>query len=174
MRTIAAPITYLAVGLAFGWVCRGVLVADHVTLAAVEEVRLIDIDTALLARVDTGAAFSSIHCPPEMIEGQLSDIPFDNLGKRILFFVIGLDGESKEIGAEIVDYSQIKTTSETKHRYHIRLKVACGGVVKNTLVTLNDRSRMRYSFLLGRDFLSDDCLSDDCDVNVSKDGNGVL
>ena len=107
------------------------------------------------ARVDTGAAVSSIHCGPDdfVIEGG-SDDPWQNIDKPARLRLANADGHEAWVDTEIDDYVEVRSANGAEHRYRIRLPLRCRGVRKRTIVNLNDRSRMTYRLLLGRDFLA--------------------
>jgi hypothetical protein len=120
----------------------------------------------LPARVDTGATCCSIHCEELEIKDADPD-PKVNIGKRVRFLIEPPEGKEKAewIEAKIVDHVRIRTSEREDERYKVRLKFKVEDVEKKVLVTLNDRDKMKYPVLLGRNFLRDDFL-----VNVALDG----
>ena len=117
------------------------------------------------ARVDTGAAVSSVHCEEVFIENESED-PLENIGKRLRFLLINHQGEQHWIDTTVVDYGKIRSIDAANRRYYVRLAFKCLGVEKQTLVTLVDRRHMQYRMLLGRDFLESDFV-----VDVTKDSS---
>jgi hypothetical protein len=117
------------------------------------------------ARVDTGATTCSIHCEAVEIENADPD-PMKNIGKPIRFLVKNKRGESKWVESKIVDRVTVRTAAQDEDRYKVRLNLRWADVEKRVGVTLDDRQKMRYPLLLGRNFLRDDFL-----VNVSLDGS---
>jgi hypothetical protein len=120
----------------------------------------------LPARVDTGATCCSIHCEELEIKDADPD-PKVNIGKRVRFLIEPPEGKEKGewIEAKIVDHVRVRTSEREDERYKVRLKLKVEDVEKKVLVTLNDRDKMKYPVLLGRNFLRDDFL-----VNVALDG----
>ena len=117
----------------------------------------------LPARVDTGATSCSIHC--EAIEIQNADPnPRENIGKPVRFFVKYGDAEGKWVESKIVDHVVVRTSERDDERYKVKLRLRWEDVEKKVVATLNDRQKMKYPMLLGRNFLRDDFL-----VNVSMD-----
>lgn len=109
----------------------------------------------LLARVDTGAAVTSLHCTEEdFVIDEASDDPFENRGKAVRLRVENNAGESEWIETEVLDYVEVRSANGAEHRYQVRLPLQCGSVQKETIVNLNDRSQMSFRLLLGRDFLA--------------------
>ncbi|MEM8945944.1 MAG: RimK/LysX family protein [Planctomycetota bacterium] len=111
------------------------------------------------ARVDTGAALSSIHCLAIEIPDEADD-PRENLRKVARVKIANASGDEAWIETKLIDYAAIRTSDATKYRYHVRLRLRCADVEKETLVTLKDRSAMRYKLLLGRNFLADEFVVD--------------
>ena len=113
------------------------------------------------ARVDTGAAVSSIHVEPEdvVIEDE-SPEPDENIAKRVLLKLENHEGEEAWVETRIEDYVEVRNAERSEHRYRVKLPLQCGDVQKFAVVNLNDRSRMTYRLLLGRDFLRDDFVVD--------------
>ena len=72
--------------------------------------------------------------------------------------------EGEWIEAKIIDHVTVRTSEREDERYKVRLKLKVEDVEKKVLVTLNDREKMKYPVLLGRNFLRDDFL-----VNVALD-----
>jgi hypothetical protein len=120
----------------------------------------------LPARVDTGATCCSIHCEELEIKDAHPD-PKVNIGKRVRFLIEPPEGKDKGewIEAKIVDHVKVRTSEREDERYKVRLKFKVDDVEKKVLVTLNDREKMKYPVLLGRNFLRDDFL-----VNVALEG----
>lgn len=113
------------------------------------------------ARVDTGAAVSSIHVEPEdMVIEDESPKPNENIAKRVLLKLENHEGEEAWVETRIEDYVEVRNAERAEHRYRVKLPLQCGEVQKYAVVNLNDRSRMTYRLLLGRDFLRDDFVVD--------------
>jgi hypothetical protein len=85
---------------------------------------------------------------------------------RFLIQPPGVEGKGEWVEAKIVDHVKVRTAEREDERYKVRLKLKVDDVEKKVLVTLNDREKMKYPMLLGRNFLADDFL-----VNVSLDGD---
>jgi hypothetical protein len=113
----------------------------------------------LKARVDTGASISSLHCKDIQVEDSAHD-PAENSGKRVRFLVEGPNGEEYWLDATILGYTSVRSALGTLSRYRVRMKLTCRGITKEALVSLNDRSDLKYPLLLGRDFLEDDFVVD--------------
>jgi hypothetical protein len=117
----------------------------------------------LPARVDTGATSCSIHCEKFVIKDAAED-PRKNIGKPVRFLVKNKDGKAEWLETKIVDYVTIRTSEREDERYKVHLRLRCEDLEKKVAVTLNDRERMKYPMLLGRNFLRNDFL-----VNVGPE-----
>ena len=93
-------------------------------------------------------------------------IASDNIGSTIRFQVKNTEGEAHWIQSQIADYVTVQTSEEKDYRYKVPIKLRWKDVEKEVLVTLNDRSKMNYPLLLGRNFLRDDFI-----VQVALDAN---
>lgn len=131
------------------------------TIGPVAEVTETSSGLAFTARVDTGAAVTSLHCTPDdCVIRDASEDPLENLGKPVRLRVENRQGNRAWIETEIEDYVEVRSANGAEHRYRIRLPLEFNGVCKETIVNLNDRSAMTYRMLLGRDFLEGDFVVD--------------
>ncbi|ASA54708.1 RimK/LysX family protein [Vibrio gazogenes] len=153
--------------------------ANKVVLGQVERISIESIKQTFDARVDTGAATSSLDA---------TDIEeFERNGKNwVRFHLSGRDEhdtdktadkknadnkaakkEAKDnwIEAPVLRYVKIRqaSTSETERRAVVELWINVGNIRERTEFTLADRSHMSHPILLGREFLRDIAL-----VDVSK------
>lgn len=124
-------------------------------VGATEVIFLEDANLRLKARVDTGAKTSSIHA--ERIEVDLSGDP---RGKSISFYVVTEEGQTRKIESRVSSVVKVKTSEQTEHRYVVPLIMKWNDSKKTVLVTLNDRSSMKYRLLLGRNWLRGDFIVD--------------
>jgi hypothetical protein len=124
--------------------------------ATVEEVKT---DLLFKARVDTGATTSSLHVEDYVIKDEAEKM-VDNVGRKIRFRMKNHDGESEWMESKIATVSLIKTSADLEQRYKVPLTLRVHKVQKRVLVTLNNRSQMKYPMLLGRNFLTGDFVVD--------------
>jgi hypothetical protein len=110
------------------------------------------------ARIDTGAATSSINA---------ADIErFERDGKKWVRFYLSHDNspETQLIEARIRRIVKIAQSTnseeETERRFVVKLHVIIGDISHQTEFTLTDRSHMEYDILIGRSFLQDVALVD--------------
>lgn len=159
---IRAPIMWLIGGgaltplvVALGLQSGGPTLARPLTIGPTATITEASTGLAFKARVDTGAAVTSLHCPPEdvVIEDASAD-PVENIGKPVRLRVSNRHGQDAWIETKICDYVEVRNAEAAEHRYRVRLPLRCRGVEREALVNLNDRSRMTFRMLLGRDFLA--------------------
>lgn len=104
--------------------------------------------TAVSARVDTGAATSSIHC---------SDVALVNEGDQIILqFSLDSKHGAPRRTFSVVDFKDtlVKNSfGQIEHRYVIKTPVIVLGKKVMTQFSLADRKKMRFPVLLGRKLL---------------------
>jgi len=122
-------------------------------LGAVVTVGEAETDMQFLARVDTGARTCSLHTSEKQVQGG-SKFMEDNVGKTIRFRIIDRHGESQWLDRPIAEVRKIRTSEGEETRYLVPMALKCSNVEREVLVSLNDRSRMSYPMLLGRNFLA--------------------
>ncbi len=125
----------------------------QVVLGEVEHVQIKALKQTYDARVDTGAATSSLNA--------IDISEFERNGKKWVRFHLS-DGETKAdesnwIEAPILRYVRIRqsTNEETERRAVIELWVKIGTINEKAEFTLADRSQMSHPILLGREFIRD-------------------
>lgn len=104
----------------------------------------------MIAKVDTGAYSSSLHC-------NITEI-FKKHGVEYVKFIPlvykNRVKNSKEIEAPVSKKKTVKSSSgHAEERYFIKLEVQMNGHSVITEFSLTDRSNMRHTILLGRKFL---------------------
>lgn len=115
--------------------------AEKITIGEVEEVLLLPWGLRLLARIDTGAATSSLGARELQVR--------DNIAE---FRLRGEYGGSR-LRMPIEEWRFIRTPEGKELRPVIKVRLCLGPKEILAEVTLNDRSRMSYPFLIGRNVL---------------------
>lgn len=171
VQSLAAKnITFTSPDLSVNTASSNVVVADlepqtrsgMVTLGSLERVYIDVVQSYFIARVDTGAATSSINA----IDMQ----KFERDGKKwVKFHVSDIDvpvEERKWIESPIIRHVKIRQASleELERRPVVELWVKIGSVHEKAQFTLTDRTQMDYPILLGREFIQDVAF-----VDVSRD-----
>jgi hypothetical protein len=111
------------------------------------------------ARVDSGAKSCSLHIEDYKIENE-SDTMAENIGKVVRFNIKNGDGESHWLEAKIAGYVIVKNAAHRERRYKVPLTFRYKDFEKTVLVTLNNREKMEFPLLLGRNFLMGDFVID--------------
>lgn len=105
-----------------------------------------------VARVDTGAKTCSLHTSEKkVLDG--GEYMEDNVGKTVRFRIQNRQGDSRWIERTIAEVREIRTSEGEEVRYLVPMLLTVDGVEREVLTSLNDRSRMTYTMLLGRNFL---------------------
>ena len=117
------------------------------------------------ARVDTGSKSCSLHIEEMKIDDEAEKM-VENIGKVVHFRVKNGNSKSHWLEARIAGYVIIKTSDSRVRRYKVPLTLRWKGIEKKVLVTLNNRSGMKYPLMLGRNFLRGDFL---VDVDIDND-----
>lgn len=124
-------------------------------VGAVEVVQVGDKGLSFRARVDTGAKTTSIHAEKVKIQSA-----GDPKGKPISFVIVNEKGESEKIETRVDSVAKVKTSEKAEKRYKVPLLITWNNTKKSILVTLNDRTEMKYRLLLGRNWLQGDFVVD--------------
>ncbi|WP_127716848.1 RimK/LysX family protein [Halobacteriovorax sp. HLS] len=117
-------------------------------LPLIGEVEKIDIVGlgSFATRVDTGAKTTSVNA------AEIKEL-VKNGEDYISFKVIANNGKSKTFVKKVEKISKIKSANNSHKRYFVTLDLYVEGKKVKALVNLNDRSRMDYKLLLGRNIL---------------------
>ncbi len=113
--------------------------------------------TDLVAKIDTGAWSGAFHC---------TDIHEE--GERLFFTPLG----KPELATSTTDYEDRRVRSsngEHEDRYRVPLSILVNGDTYRMMITLTDRSPMKYEMLIGRKFLRDNQLLVDVSQGVNYD-----
>ncbi len=128
--------------------------AEKVTVGLVEEVILLPWKVKIPARIDTGAAISSLDARDIKIKGKTVEfsLPEKYGGLRIT--------------RPIVAWRTIRSSEARDERPVVVLDFCLGSKVIRTRVNLNDRSQVKYPLLVGRNALRKsfvvDCMKERC------------
>lgn len=123
-----------------------------------EYIYIKEADATIDARIDTGAAVSSISA---------TDITeFERQGKKWYRFTIDANDHNITVEAPFVRTSTIRQASKetTTERVVVSLTIKIGDYSTQSEFTLTDRSRMQYPLLIGRTLIQDIAV-----VDVSRD-----
>ncbi|KQH85974.1 ATP-dependent zinc protease [Vibrio furnissii] len=125
----------------------------EVVLGEIEKVTIDTLKKNFDARIDTGAATSSLNA--------VDVEEFERNGKNWVRFHLsdetGAKDDSAWIEAPILRYVRIRqsTSDQSERRAVVELWVKLGDIHEKTQFTLADRSQMSHPILLGREFIRD-------------------
>jgi hypothetical protein len=127
---------------------------ERITVGLVEEVVLLPWGVKLPARIDTGAAQTSLDARDIVIKGDTVDFKLpENYG--------GL-----QLSLPIVARKTVRSAEAREQRPVVMMEFCLGSKHIRTRVNLNDRSKVKYPFLIGRNALKKnfivDCMKEKC------------
>jgi hypothetical protein len=127
---------------------------ERITVGLVEEVVLLPWGVKLPARIDTGAAQTSLDARDIVIKGDTVDFKLpENYG--------GL-----QLSLPIVARKTVRSAEAREQRPVVMMEFCLGSKHILTRVNLNDRSKVKYPFLIGRNALKKnfivDCMKEKC------------
>lgn len=115
------------------------------------------------AKIDTGAKSSSLHC---------DTIRLDN---GMVYFSIHGKGDNAAHHSYEIPAAMIETVRSSngiaQQRIFVKLTIKIGHASIETLVSLNDRSKMKYPLLIGRRLLAGRFLVDCSEKHLIKDSS---
>lgn len=123
------------------------LLKEKVLIGRIEWVHLPDVKLKLKARIDTGAKTTSLHA-----------VNIEEVEQRgelfVKFQTTDHEGKPMDLLRKVDTTQRVSNTGGfiTK-RYVIKEKIKIGDVEREVLINLNDRSKMEYKFLVGRNVL---------------------
>ena len=124
------------------------LAEGKITVGTVEEVILLPWGVKLAARIDTGAAKSSLDARELKIEG-------DRVEFRLPEKFGGL-----QLRLPIIEWRHVRSRDGYQRRPVVELEFCLGSRQIRNKVNLNDRSFVKYPLILGRNFLKDQFVVD--------------
>lgn len=117
------------------------------TIGAVEEVLVIPPGITLKARVDTGAAISSLDARDVVVRRR-------GIARIVRFTLVGDGGQRYSLELPVAERVVIASADGGRERRPaVRMDVCVGGLRAPIEVTLNDRAGVEYRMLLGRNLL---------------------
>lgn len=116
-------------------------------IGGVEEVLLLPWGLTVRARVDTGAAISSVDARAIEVRGEEG-------ARTVHFTLVGDDERQLPVTLPLAGHRLVRTPGgQSRRRPVVLIEICVAGVRTMTEVTLNDRSRLRHRVLLGRNLL---------------------
>lgn len=136
--------------------------SNKTIVGQIETIHIKELNTNYKARIDTGAATTSIHATDIEIVGQEdeSDDMRDHLGDTVKFTTYNEDNIATKHTGRIIKVSKIRNAQGVERRYAVRMHLEFDGKEKKIAVNLRDRSKLEYKLLIGRNWLAGDYLVD--------------
>ncbi len=132
---------------------RGIA-GEKITIGEVEEVVLMPWGLRLPARIDTGAATSSLDARELNVENNIAEFRLPKKYGNI------------QLHLPVVEWQSIRSADFAERRPVVEITFCMGSKLIRAQVTLNDRSRVRYPLIIGRNILKDnfvvDCTRSNC------------
>ena len=128
--------------------------AEKITIGEVEEVILLPWRVKLPARIDTGAATSSLDARDLKVKNNIAEFKLPKKYGGIL------------LRLPVTDWTHVRGADFKERRPVVEITLCMGPKLIHTQVTLNDRSTVRYPLIIGRNVLKDnfvvDCTASNC------------
>ncbi|MFY7993288.1 MAG: ATP-dependent zinc protease [Bacteriovoracaceae bacterium] len=123
------------------------LLKEKVTIGRIEWVEMPELKLKFKARIDTGAKTTSLHA------GNIEEVQ-QNGELYVKFKTFDPEGKSIELTRKVDTTQKVSNTAGfVSKRYVIKEKIKIGKIEREILINLNDRGRMDYKFLVGRNLL---------------------
>jgi hypothetical protein len=128
--------------------------AEKVGIGLVEDIILLPWEIRLPARIDTGAAISSLDARGMIIRENRVEF---RLPKKY---------SGKKLSLPIVDWQVARSSENREKRPVVELEICLASKRLRARFNLNDRSRVKYPVLIGRNILQEnfsiDCTKSNC------------
>jgi hypothetical protein len=121
---------------------------EKVTIGTVEDVLLLPWRVKLPARIDTGAAKSSLDARELKVHEDRAE------------FKLPRTYGGLQLDLRIIEWRHVRTPEGLERRPIVELEICLGSKRIRTLVNLTDRSMVKYPLILGRNFLKENFLVD--------------
>ena len=127
---------------------------EKITVGEVEEIILLPWRMKLPARIDTGAAKSSLDARDLKVKNNMAEFKLPKKYGGLQFRL------------PVVDWLDIRSADFKEKRPVVEITFCLGPKLIHTQVTLNDRSSVSYPLIIGRNVLKDnfvvDCMQSNC------------
>lgn len=134
-----------------------------IIIGRIEWVSIPKLGLNLQSRIDTGARKCSLHSVNE------KEIAIGN-DLFVEFNTVDDSGKTIRLKSKVWRTIKIRSTGgESTRRYIIKERITMGPVTRDTFINLNDRSTLKYKFLVGRNFLRGKFLVDVSQSHVLAD-----
>jgi hypothetical protein len=144
---VKAFLLFLALLVCLPTTSKAQLLKEKVLIGRVEWVEIPELKIKHKARIDTGAKTTSLHA-----------VNIEEVEQRgelfVKFQTLDSAGKIVEVVRKVDTTQKVSNTAgSVSRRYVIKEKVKMGNIEREVLINLNDRSKMEYKFLVGRNLL---------------------
>lgn len=144
---IKTLLLYLVLGQAIVSPAFAQLLKEKVLIGRVEWVEMPDVKLKHRARIDTGAKTTSMHATNIEEVQQRGEL-------FVKFQTVDAEGKPVDLLRKVDTTQRVANTAGfVSRRYVIKQKIKIGTIEREVLINLNDRSKMEYKFLIGRNVL---------------------
>ena len=145
---VKSSLLYIALFI-ISFILGGIVEAkERITVGRVEEVVLLPWGVKLPARIDTGAAQTSLDARDMVIKGDIVD------------FKLPEKYGGLQLSLPIVARKIVRSAEAREQRPVVMMEFCFGGKHIRTRVNLNDRSKVKYPLLVGRNALKKNFIVD--------------
>ncbi|MGD9663518.1 MAG: ATP-dependent zinc protease, partial [Porticoccaceae bacterium] len=144
-------------------VCPESRLDGKMLVGEVEKVRFDPPGVTYTARIDSGATGNSIHAT--------NIVRFERDGEKwVRFELDSVDGKPIVMEREVVRRVKVRQveTNEFDRRLVVMMTMSLGSLTEQVELSLNDRSDMEYSVLIGRNFLRNNAIVDVSQEFIAK------
>lgn len=120
---------------------------------------VVDGDMKFSARVDTGAASTSINTSNIEVADAAEKMS-DNVGKEISFDITNNNGDTKRITSTINKVIKVSNSIGSEYRYEVKMTIEWQGKTQLLAFNLKDRSKLTFKLLIGRDWIGENAIVD--------------
>ena len=121
---------------------------EKIIIGGIEEVVLLPWGVRLPARVDTGAAKTSLDAQELRVQDDMVEFKLPKKHGGLLMRL------------PVIDWKHVRTPEGLERRPIVELEICLGSRRIRTEVNLADRSMVKYPLILGRNFLKEDYVVD--------------
>ncbi len=126
---------------------RAQLLKEKVLIGRIEWVSMPELKIKHKARIDTGAKTTSMHA-----------VNIEEVEQRgelfVKFQTLDSEGKTVEVVRKVDTTQKVSNTAGlVSKRYVIKEKIKMGSIEREVNINLNDRTKMDYKFLVGRNLL---------------------
>jgi hypothetical protein len=118
-------------------------VQEKISIGIVEDVIFLPWGVKLPARIDTGAATTSLHAQDLVVKDNMAEFRMPGASDGL------------KIRLPVVDWRHVRSAGARQRRPIVEMEICVGPKKLPIRVNLNDRSKMKYPVIVGRNVLKE-------------------